>query len=220
MSSHNEKSTERVIVEALEYLEAGKTPAEIFELFPEHQKELEGVFSTVSFIKKEGKKIYPDKEFFRQVMGRIPTNVTHVTRSRYSPVEGMQGLHSWMSINNLKKISSIMNINWKIVAPLGVVAVVALVVVSSNRVGSGLPKIDPVATTEEVQDTPIEVSQELPVASPQPATSDTDEAISTILAAALAEDSYFADAMKDGELIVADSQSINSFGQSYYENEL
>lgn len=119
--------------------------------------------------------------------------------------------------------------NWKIIAPLGVVAVIALVLVGTSQFGTKTPQAPiadneqnqqtPTANNDQVQETPIAISQDLPVAKPQPATGDIDETVNAILAAASAEETYFADAIKDGELITVDSQSINNFGQSYYENE-
>jgi hypothetical protein len=108
--------------------------------------------------------------------------------------------------------------NWKIIAPVGIVVVIALVLVGVSQFGTKSSQA-PIADNGQIQETTIAISQDLPVAKSQPATGDIDETVNAILAAASAEEAYFEDAIKDGELITADSQSINNFGQSYYENE-
>jgi len=218
MNNHNDKKIEKIVGQALQYIDDGKTPAEILALFPGYQAELKEVFFAVDFIKKEGGKIYPNKEIFRQVMAKIPSSVTNEQNPRYLFMKEVQGRPSWSKINNITKILNPMTMNWKIIAPVGVVAVIALVLVGVSQFGTKTPQA-PIADNGQVQETPIAISQDLPVAKSQPATGDIDETVSAILAAASAEETYFADATKDSELITADSQSINNFGQSYYENE-
>jgi negative regulator of sigma E activity len=218
MNNHNDKKIEEIVEQALRYIDAGKTPAEILALFPDYQKELKEIFFAVDFIKNESGKIYPDKEIFKQVMAKIPLSVTNEQNPRYSFMKEVQGRPSWSLINNITKILNPMTMNWKIIAPVGVVAVIALVIVGVSQFGTKSPQT-PIADSGQVQEAPIAVSQDLPVASSQPATGDIDETVNAILAAANAEETYFADAIKDNELIAADSQSINNFGQSYYENE-
>lgn len=218
MNNKDDKKIEEIIELALRYIDDGKTPDEIFDLFPEWREELKEVFFAVDFIKKEGRKIYPDKEIFKQVMAKIPSSVTNQNNSRYSFMKEVQGRPSWSKINNITKILNPMTMNWKIIAPVGIVAVIALVLVSVSQFGTKSPQA-PIADNGQVQESPIAISQDLPVAKTQPATGDIDETVDAILAAASADESYFADAIKDSELVAADSQSINNFGQSYYENE-
>jgi len=218
MNNNNDKKIEPIIELALRYIDDGKTQDDIFDLFPEWREALKEVFIAVDFIKKEGGKIYPDKEIFRQVMAKIPSSVTNQNNPRYSFMKEVQGRPSWSKINNITKILNPMTMNWKIIAPVGVVAVIALVLVGVSQFGTKSPQA-PIADNGQVQETPIAISQDLPVAKTQPATGDIDETVNAILAAASAEEAYFADAIKDGELVAADSQSINNFGQSYYENE-
>lgn len=229
MNNHNDKKIEEIVGQALQYIDDGKTPAEIFALFPDYQVELKEVFFAVDFIKNEGGKIYPDKEIFRQVMAKIPASVTNEQNPRYSFMKEVQGRPSWSKINNITKILNPMTMNWKIIAPVGVVAVIALVLVGTSQFGTKSPQapiVDngqvqetPIANNDQVQETSVAISQDLPVAKPQPATGNIDETVNAILAVASVEETYFADAIKDGELVKADSQSINNFGQSYYENE-
>lgn len=226
MNDHNDKKIDEIVERVLQYTDDGKSSAEIFALFPDYREELREIFFAVEFVKKEGGKIYPDKEIFRQVMSKIPTSVTNQSNPRYSFMKEAQGRSSWSKINNLTKTLNSMTINWKIIAPFGAVAVVALVLVGVSQFGTNSQQAK-IAENGQVQEqstagdnqAPIAVSQDLPVAKQEPATGDVNETVNAILADASAEGTYFADAVKDGELITADSQSINNFGQSYYENE-
>lgn len=218
MNNHNDKKIEEIVGQALQYIDDGKSTSEIFALFPDYQEELKEAFFAVDFIKKEGSKIYPSKEIFRQVMAKIPASVTNEHNPRYSFMKEVEGRPSWLKINNITKILNSMTMNWKIIAPVSIVAVIALVLIGVNQFGTKAPQA-PIADNGQIQETPIAISQDLPVAKSQPATGDIDETVNTILATASAEEAYFADAIKDGELITADSQSINNFGQSYYGNE-
>ncbi len=109
-----------------------------------------------------------------------------------------------------------MTINWKIWAPVGIVVVAALVVIGYNQFGSKTPQAP---SPEEIPQTPVAVSQELPVAVTKPATGDVDNAVDAILAGISDDEAFFADAVKDAKLVAGDNQSINDFGQSYNENE-
>lgn len=218
MNNQDDRKIEDIVGEALQYIDDGKTPAEIFDLFPDYRDELKEVFSTIGFIQKEAYKIYPDKEIFKQVMDKIPSSVTNESDPRYSFIKGVQGRHSWEKINNITKILNPMTMNWKIIAPVGVLAAIALVFVGVSQFETKLPQIS-IVDNEQIQEQPIAILQNLPVAILKPATGDIDEIIDTILAAAFEEEDFLADAIKDGELVVLDNQSINNFGQSYYENE-
>jgi hypothetical protein len=219
MNNHNDKKKEEIIEKVLQYLESGKTPAEIFGLFPKYQEELKEILSTYSLLKEESKKIVPTKESFQQIIDKINVSVTNELNPRYSYMEEVQGRPSLEKINNITKIFNLMNINWKIWAPVGIVAVVALVIIGSSQLGTKSPQA-PITDSGQAQEQPIAVSQDLPkVAVAEPATGNVDDAVNAILASVSDDEALFADAIKDGELIAADNQSINNFGQSYYENE-
>lgn len=215
MNNQDDKKIEEIVGQVLQYIDDGKTPAEIFDLFPDYREELKEVFFAVDFIKKEGGKIYPDKEIFRQVMARIPANVTNEHNPRYSFMKEVQGRPSLR--NMITKIQDLMTINWKVWAPVGIVAVVALVLVGNSQLGTKAPQA-PVA--EESTQAPIAApTQELPVAVTKPATGNVDDAVNAILAAVSDDQALFADVEKDAALVAADSQAISDFGQSYNENE-
>ncbi len=218
MNNQNEKNTENIVEQALQYIDDGKTPTEIFALFPDHRTELEEIFFAINVIQKEGKEIYPDKEVFKRVMSRIPASVTFADNRRYS-IAGEVHTRARSSRPRINYLTEILNpMNWKMIAPVGVVAVIAFVLVGVNQSGTKLSQ-SPIANREQVQETSIMISQDLPVASPERATGNIDETVNTILASVLAEESYIADAVKDSELLTADSQSIADFNQLSYENE-
>lgn len=122
------------------------------------------------------------------------------------------------SLNNIiTKIHNLMTINWKVWAPLGIVAVAVLAIVWFAQFGAKAPQAP---TAGETPQAPIAAPvQELPVAVTKPATGNIDDAVNAILAGASDDQALFADAEKDAELIAADSQVISDFGQSYNENE-
>jgi len=218
MNNHNNKKIEEIVKQALKYFDEGKTPVEILALLSDYQEELKEVFLVIDFIKKESHKIYPDKEIFRQVLAKIPVSVTNEQNVRYPFMTKVQGRTSWSIINNLTKILNFMTINWKIILPIGIMVVFVFVLIGVNQFEK-LSSQAPIVDNRQVQETPIALSQDLPIANTQPATGDIDETVNDILATVSSEETYFADAIKDGELIAVDSQLINNFGQSYNENE-
>jgi len=214
MNNLNDKKIEEIIEKTLEYLDSGKTPAEIFDLLSKHQETVKEILTAVSLIKKEGESVAPSRELFRQTMDKIASNVTNGFSPRYSYMEEVQGRPS---LNNIiTKIHDFMTINWKIWAPLGIIAIVAVVIVGSYQFGTKAPQA-PIA--EETPQAPVAVSQELPVAVTKPATGNVDDAVNAILAGISGDQALFDDAAKDAELLAADSQAISDFGQSYNENE-
>jgi len=111
-----------------------------------------------------------------------------------------------------------MTINWKIWAPVGIVVVIVFVAIGLNQVKTNdLQEAN--VDNKQTQEQPIVVSQDLPSATLKPATGNIDDVVNSILAGVSDDEALFADAVKDGELINSDSQSINNFGQSYNENE-
>jgi len=213
MNNINDPKIEEIIEKTLEYIDSGKTSAEIFDLLPEYRETVKEILTAVSLLKKESESVVPSRELFRQTMDKIAGNVTNRFNPRYSYMEEVQGRPSLKNI--ITKIHNLMAINWKIWAPVGIVAVVALVIIGSNQFGTKTPT----PITEETPQAPVAVSQELPVAVTKPATGNVDDAVNAILAGISDDQALFADAAKDAELVAADSQTISDFGQSYNENE-
>lgn len=109
-----------------------------------------------------------------------------------------------------------MTINWKIWVPIGIVVVVALIIIGISQLGIKAPQAP---VTEELPETPIVTPQELPLGVPKPATGNIDDAVNAILGEISDDEAFFTDALKDAELVAADSQAISDFGQSYNANE-
>ncbi|OGZ55121.1 MAG: hypothetical protein A3F85_04565 [Candidatus Ryanbacteria bacterium RIFCSPLOWO2_12_FULL_44_26] len=129
----------------------------------------------------------------------------------------MQGRPSLKKINNITKTYNLMTVNWKIWAPLGIIAVAILVMVGFYQ--SGIKPFQAPTAEEEMQPlVAVEKQQEQPIVV-KPATGNVDDAVNAILVGISDDEAFFADAVKDAELIAADSQAISDFGQSYNENE-
>lgn len=215
MNNPNGQKLEEILEKTLEYLDSGRTPAEILNLFPKHREMLKEIFSTINLFKKEGKSIVPSKELFRHVMEQIPGDVTNGVNLRYLYQKEVKGRPSLSNI--ITKVHDLMTINWKVWAPLGIIAVVALAVIGYSQFGAKAPQA-PVA--EETTQAPIAApTQELPVAVTQPATGNIDDAVNAIIAGVSDDQALFADAEEDAALVGADSQALSDFGQSYNENE-
>lgn len=212
MNNFNDQKLEEILEKTLEYLDGGKSPAEILDLFPEHREVLKEILSTVNLLKKEGESVTSSKELFKQIIDQIPDGVTNEVNPRYLYKKEVAGRPFLSSITI--KIHDLMTINWKVWMPLGIIAVVALVVIGSYQFGTKAP------VAEETPLAPIAApKQELPVAVTKPATGNVDDAVNTILASVFDDQAIFADVEKDAELVAADSQAISDFGQSYNENE-
>ena len=206
MNNLNDQKLEEIIGKTLGYLDGGKSPAEILNLFPEHRAMLKEIFSTISLLKKEGESIALFQGLFKQVIEQILDGVTNETNVRYKYKKEVEGRPSLDNITT--KIYDLMIVNWKVWAPLGIIAVVALVAIGSYQSGTKTPQA-PVAE-EKPQQQPVAV---------KPATGNIDDAVNAALASIADDQALFADAEKDAELIAADSQAISDFGQSYNENE-
>jgi hypothetical protein len=214
MNNVNDQKLEEIIEKTLEYLDSSKSPAEVLNLFPERQENVKEILSIINLLKKESESIAPSKESLKKVMEKIPSSVTNGLNSRYSYME-VQGRPSLSNI--ITKIHDLMIINWKIWAPVGIVVLAVLVIIGVNQFGTKAPQAP---ITKETPQTPVAVSQELPVAVTKPATGNVDDAVNAILAGISDDQAIFDDAAKDAELVAVDSQVISDFGQSYNENEL
>jgi len=231
MNNINDQKLEEILEKTLEYLNKGKSPGEILNLFPEYEIMLKEIFSTINLLKKEKESIAPSQELFKQVIEQIPGGVTNEADTRYKYQKEVQGRPSLN--NTITKVHDLMTINWKMWAPLGIVAVVALVIIGSYQFGTQTPQAPvtgetpqaPVAretpqapVAGQTPQAPIGGTAPAPVAT-KPATGNVDDAVNAILAGISDDQALFADGEKDIALVAADSQAISDFGQSYNENE-
>lgn len=222
----NNNNLEKIIDQTLTLIERGKSVREILAMLPEHKKELEEIFQILDLLNIQKEKIVPSQELLTKIIANLPTakSVTEEKASRYLYNRGEQkpNDYAWhkgrpSEIIIKPKIHDLMTINWKVWAPLGIVAVAVLVIIGFFQFGTKAPQT-PVA--EETTQAPIATpTQELPVAVTKPATGNVDDAVNAILAGVSDDLALFADAEKDADLLAADSQAISDFGQSYNENE-
>ena len=116
-----------------------------------------------------------------------------------------------------------MAIKWKVIAPLGVLAVVVLIV-GINRFSKGpMEKVQSPAQTTPGQTTQSGTAGEIPsltsIPTPQ-ATGNVDDTAAALLSDSSDETSVTVKAVDDDTaLLSSDSQAISDFGQVYNENE-
>jgi len=106
---------EKILSEALKLQEEGKTIPEILDLFPEHKKELGGIFETIEILKNQKEKIIPPKELLNKI-------ITSAETERYSYRE--EGRPSIINII-LNQIHNLMAPKWKMT--LALVAIIAVI---------------------------------------------------------------------------------------------
>ena len=219
---NKDNHSEKIISQALLLMENGKSTREIFNLLPEDKKELAEIFQVLNLLITQKDKIKPSKELLAKIITDllITKTVTEKEMSRYlyrgertpNNFVWREGRPSEIIIKT--KIHNLMTINWKMWAPLGIVAVVAIVVIGSSSFGTKAPQAPIAKETSQKPTAPGK--QPIVVA---PATGDVDDAINAILAVVSDDRALFADAERNIALVSADSQAISDFGQSYNQNE-
>lgn len=136
--NNDKQNLEKIIEKTLKYLDGGKSPAEILNLFPEHQETLKEIFSTINLLKKERESIIPSRELLKQIIEHLLVGVTNDVNSRY-----------------LYRKEAKYRFSWKIIVPVGIVAVIALFAVYS-QFGPKAPQY----TIEQAPTQPKEVTTE------------------------------------------------------------
>lgn len=106
--------------------------------------------------------------------------------------------------------------NWKILAPIGIVIAIVVVMVTTNSQKTNTPQV-PVAIETPTATTTQQETTTMPT---KPATGDVDIIVNDVLSSITDDTALFADATGDASLIAVDSQEINNFSQTYNENEL
>lgn len=125
MSINNDKKLEWVLNKALWLYEKGKTPSEIFNIFPDYKNDLQEFFQVMKVLRKEGEKIVFPKEFLREILNKIPGTVTKFETGRYLyRGEITKGRPSIPQL--IERINLIMK---KVYLGIGVVILVILIIV-------------------------------------------------------------------------------------------
>lgn len=191
------EQTEKIIMEALKLIEEGKSMPEILNLFPEHIKELGEIFKIMEILGKEKDGVAPDKKLLAKILSEIDAEVTTSGESRF--ILRDDEIKGRVSVND-KKIK-FMTINWKLTF-----GVIVLAIVASVSYYQFVLKEKPL----EIAKAPIDISV-------VPATGNVDDIVLALLNDADAETAILANIESDANLILADSQAIDDFGQSYNE---
>jgi hypothetical protein len=103
---------------------------------------------------------------------------------------------------------------WKIFVPVGIVALAIIGLAIYSQLGKETPQV----ATEEEKAVGEQVIEEQ-IAVTIPATGNVDDAINALLQEASADQAMFSQEEGDISLLLADSQAIGDFGQSYNESE-
>lgn len=237
MTEKQDQDFESALAGALEMRDAGKKPAEILAFFPEYQGEFAEIFHMLDIASRARAYVNPSEAILRGILERMVVTDSKKIRSIQQEA-GKNGRSAFAGINFFLKF---MNMNWKFMAPIGVLAFVAILVAYS-RTGTG--DVAPYAAGDATGAARVEgvlgdvTSLEAEVAAspgttatitastpsvtavtPVIATGNIDEAVDAIVANALNEASLLDDASVDLALLDLDSQAINDFTQSYGEEQ-
>ncbi len=234
MTIRREENFEEALERALDMREAGKSAVEIFAAFPAHERDLREIFDMLEMISAHKDAVKPSDA----LIGRVfPSVVTRADGSRSMITKaGQKG----RTVDNEKGKDNFINVlfpmNWKLFAPIAVVALVAVLVFSSKTATQPTEPAAPnagenVALTGGEAVTPVEAiggdenataAAVLPVETPvvvAPATGNVDATVNAILTSATAEVSALDDVSADVAMLDLDSQAFNDFTQSYGEDQ-
>ncbi len=215
MITNNNEKLEKILSEAIELQEKGKSIPEILNLFPEHKETLQEIFQTITILKTQKAQIAPTKELLAQIISRLKVNegVTKQESSRYLYRGTKKGRSSLITII---KNQYTMATKWKIIVPVGILALVVAVIMVTQL--GGKREIAGPQPTE--QQAPLAEVPVTPLAKPPVATGNVDDVVNSLFTDSSDEIAQISKAMDDDvALIGLDSQAISDFGQSYNEND-
>jgi len=154
------KSLEKIFDKALNLWEKGKSLPEIFDIFPEYQKELKELFEVVDFIKKEKSAFMPRKELLSNILSQIDVlSVTETKESRSMHREEPSGLKGRLSILQVE-MEKILNFMEKKVYLLAGAALIIIAVVIGVYWHSRGPELAEFPKTEELSQEIKSLSQD------------------------------------------------------------
>lgn len=226
MKNENKK-LEKILNQALELYENGKSVPEILNLFPEYKDKLREIFQIIETLVKGKERIVLPKELLNKIILEITSkeSVTKKEFSRYlyyrdyrgKKEPEFSGIKGRPSLINKIKNQYTMAKNWKILIPIGVLILVAVAVVITQFIGKPQKGTSPATTEESLLATPSPVE---PAGKSPVETANVDDVVNALFTDSLDEITQISQGMDDDiELIGLDSQAISDFGQSYNEND-
>lgn len=197
----NTNELEQIYIQAMVMLEEGKSPQEVLVAFPQYAEKLHEMFLLLKVLKTDAGSV-PSEHALRNILENIGVPVTNMTAERYKSRDGnIKGRQSLYTINTINQIYNRMTLNWKIIAPVGILALLAIMI------GSGFK----MPLNNQSQESTYQSQMTIP----QVATGNVDDAINSLIAESSNDLSVFQNESDDISLINIDSQAISDFGQSY-----
>ena len=178
--------------------------------------ELHALWDMHGMLVRNAHNISPAQSLLSRSLDAIPTVVTGAQSPGY---QGESASSAFLYIT--RNLNLIMNMNWKIAAPIAVVviAVVAVTQMGKSEQPGDLAMSDPkVATTLSVNaeaDAPM--AKSMAMMNTAPVSGSVDDLVASLSAEADMDVTQFADASADIALVNADSQSINDLNTAYDE---
>ena len=212
MNNQDEKF-EQILNQAIELREEGKSLSEIFVAFPNYRNDLQDMFFFLTTLQKAISEIIPRKELLNNILLMVDrqTIVTKPAYNRYLFTEGVDGRISL--INKLNNQIQYMIFNWKIILPLGLLVIVAIMFFSSQSGKSTQYATNPSSPVSEPTPRPTPSTALAPVVK-----GNIDNAVNAFLSVSSGELAVLEE--ENGYEASAESSALNEFGQSYVENEL
>ena len=211
-----EKQLEKLMERCLELQDQGRSTAEVFAEHPEAKEELTEMLALLAWIDEEKKSITPSRDLFTRIIKTLPLPtppavqapaVTARQSNRYGG-DGHDGvrrpIESPITTNIPSQSVVRMNSAFRIWFPVGVFAVLALLIGVNRFGGTEIAEL-PTATETAV----VAV----------PPTGNIDDVLAFLDEEFDAETSILAQADEDMQLANDNSEAINEFGQTYDENE-
>lgn len=193
-----EKQFDNLIEEILSLKKRGISEAQIFEKFPEHKSEIENILKTISVLDKNRESISTSEETLSHILQNLGD-------FDYAKEKGRQSISAVLQ-------TLFMKTKWKIIIPVGVVAVLVIAIFSWQ----GVVK----SPTENKMAENLSVEEEI-AAQYKNQNIDSDLIVAAILSDVDAEIAALeADSNKFSDILEANAQSINDFNEVYVENEI
>ena len=198
---------DEIVAKAIEMKEAGKTEAEIYDLFPAAKTEIAEALDTIALIGSEKEKIIAPKQTLNMILDHVRASdgadaVTEGGQLRLTSRGVAKGRAS-NNNNYFNKIIHYMSNAWKTIVPIGVVALI-LVVFGVYQFGGKSADVNaPAGQTEQK-------GQALKTGSTEIA-ADIDSDINSIIDGLAGEEALLGEEETDLALVSSDSQALIAF---------